>query len=172
MTSQIQVNLNPQSISQQTHPEVAGQLWGTVKRQRSGCFPNGWDDPPTYLHMNSPSWHNHTTSMAKALALCNGPQPEECASLWILTNPPLTDLCVSNWIFAMRHQSLSCIRSWSQPSWVLAMECGLVGFWIHMLGECGNHPNHWGTVHSSVFWQCLGTVLPPLGVSFSLQIWD
>ena len=26
MTSQIQVNLNPQSISQQTHPEVAGQL--------------------------------------------------------------------------------------------------------------------------------------------------
>ena len=29
MTSQIQVNLNPQSISQQTHPEVAGQLQGT-----------------------------------------------------------------------------------------------------------------------------------------------
>ena len=29
MTSQIQVNLNPQSIRQQTHPEVAGQLQGT-----------------------------------------------------------------------------------------------------------------------------------------------
>ena len=29
MTSQIQVNLNPQSISQQTHPEVARQLQGT-----------------------------------------------------------------------------------------------------------------------------------------------
>ena len=29
MTSQLQVNLNPQSISQQTHPEVAGQLQGT-----------------------------------------------------------------------------------------------------------------------------------------------
>ena len=29
MTSQLQVNLNPQSISQQTHPEVARQLQGT-----------------------------------------------------------------------------------------------------------------------------------------------
>ena len=59
-----------------------------------------------------------------------------------------------------------------QRARALAMECGLVGFWIHMLGECGDHPNHWGTVHSSVFWQCLGAVLPPLGVSFSLQIGD
>ena len=49
MTSQIQVNLNPQSVSQKTHPEVAGQLQGTVKRQRSGWFPNGWDDPPNSL---------------------------------------------------------------------------------------------------------------------------
>ena len=29
MTSQIQVSLNPQSINQQTHPEVAKQLQGT-----------------------------------------------------------------------------------------------------------------------------------------------
>ena len=33
MTSQIQVNLNPQSISQQTHPEVAGQLQGTRSKE-------------------------------------------------------------------------------------------------------------------------------------------
>ena len=29
-------------------------------------------------------------TMAPALALGNGPHPEECASFWILTNPPLT----------------------------------------------------------------------------------
>ena len=29
-----------------------------------------------------------------------------------------------------------------------------------------------GTTHSSVFWQCLGTVLAPLVVSFSLQTED
>ena len=45
MTSQIQVNLNPQSINQQIHTEVAGQLQGTVKRWR---FPSGWDDPLTH----------------------------------------------------------------------------------------------------------------------------
>ena len=31
-----------------THPEVAGQLQGTVKRRRSGRFPNGWDDLHTH----------------------------------------------------------------------------------------------------------------------------
>ena len=36
MTSQIQVNLNLQSISQQTHPEVAGQLQGAVKSISAG----------------------------------------------------------------------------------------------------------------------------------------
>ena len=36
MTSQIQVNLNPQSISQQTHPEVAGQLQGTRSHHEGG----------------------------------------------------------------------------------------------------------------------------------------
>ena len=36
MTSQIQVNLNLQSVSQQTHPEVAGQLQGTVKSISAG----------------------------------------------------------------------------------------------------------------------------------------
>ena len=39
MTSQIQVNLNPQSISQQTHPEVAGQLQGKVKEGGVGGSP-------------------------------------------------------------------------------------------------------------------------------------
>ena len=38
--------------------------------------------------------------------------------------------------------------------------------------EREDHPKHWGTTHSSIFWQCLGTVLPPLDVSFSLQIGD
>ena len=30
--------------------------------------------------------------------------------------------------------------------------------------EWEDHPNHWGTTHSSIFWQCLGVVLPPLAV--------
>ena len=38
MTSQIQV-LNPQSISQQTHPEVAGQLQGRSKEGGVGGSP-------------------------------------------------------------------------------------------------------------------------------------
>ena len=54
--------------------------------------------------------------MATAPAFCYGPNPAECASLWIWTNPPLTYRCVANWIFAMRHQSLSFIRSWSESS--------------------------------------------------------
>ena len=45
--------------------------------------------------------------------------------------------------------------------------------WLNSyVNEWEDHPNHWGTTHSSVFWQCLGTVLPTLGVSFSLQIGD
>ena len=72
--------------------------------------------------MNSPSSQKLATphSMSEALALCDGPQPVKCVSLWIQTNPSLTYHCVSNWIFAMRHQSLSCIRSRSQAPCVLA----------------------------------------------------
>ena len=44
--------------------------------------------------------------------------------------------------------------------------------WVISYGnEWENHSNNWGTTHS-IFWQCLGTVLAPLGVSFSLQIED
>ena len=35
-----------------------------------------------------------------------------------------------------------------------------------------DHSNNQGATHSSVFWQWLGPVLAPLGVSFSLQIED
>ena len=45
--------------------------------------------------------------------------------------------------------------------------------WVNSYAnEWENHPKLWGNTHSSVFWQCLATVLPPLGVSFSLQIGD
>ena len=43
---------------------------------------------------------------------------------------------------------------------------------ISYANEWGDHPNSCGNTHSSVFWQCLGTVLAPLGVSFSLQTED
>ena len=39
MTNQIQVNLNPQSISQQTQPEVAGQLQARSKEGGVGGSP-------------------------------------------------------------------------------------------------------------------------------------
>ena len=45
--------------------------------------------------------------------------------------------------------------------------------WVNSYAnEWENHPNHWGTTHSSVFGQELRTVLPTLGVSLSLQIGD
>ena len=47
------------------------------------------------------------------------------------------------------------------PSWV-----------ISYANEWEDHPNNWGTTDFLVFRQCLGTVLAPLGVSFSLQIED
>ena len=85
MASQIQVNLNPQSISQQTYPEVAGQLQGTRSRHEGGegGFPNGWDDSLTYQPMNSIPSQNlaRPNSMAPALALRNGSHPEE----WLLS---------------------------------------------------------------------------------------
>ena len=47
-----------------------------------------------------------------------------------------------------------------------------VGWVISHTNEWEDHSNSWGTTHSSVFWQCLGRVLAPPGVSFSLQIED
>ena len=47
------------------------------------------------------------------------------------------------------------------PSWV-----------ILYANEWEDRPNNWGTTNSLVFRQCLGTVLAPLGGSFSLQIED
>jgi len=41
------------------------------------------------------------------------------------------------------------------------------------LGRGGDfHPKNWATAHSLAFWQCLGTVMVPLGVSFSFLIED
>ena len=53
-----------------------------------------------------------------------------------------------------------------------ATECGVVSFCSlgNVIWE--DHSNSWRTTHSSVFWQCLGTVLTPLGVSVNLQIED
>ena len=74
MTSQLQVNLNPQSISQQTHPEVAGQLQGTRSEEGGvGGSPMAGMIPSQNLA--------RPNSMAPALALCNGSHPEG----WLLS---------------------------------------------------------------------------------------
>ena len=44
------------------------------------------------------------------------------------------------------------------------------GWVISYANEWEDHSNNWGTTYSLVFWQCLGTVLTPLGMLFSLQI--
>ena len=45
--------------------------------------------------------------------------------------------------------------------------------WVNSYAnEREDHPNHWGTTHPSVFRQCLENILPPLGMSLSLQIGD
>ena len=41
---------------------------------------------------------------------------------------------------------------------------------ISHANEWEYHSDNWGTTHSSVFWQWLGTVLAHLNVSFSLQV--
>ena len=43
---------------------------------------------------------------------------------------------------------------------------------ISYANEYKDHSNNWGSTHSLFFWQWLGTILAPLGVSFSFQIED
>ena len=50
-----------------THPEEPGQFQGTVKRPRSGCLPNCWNDLLT--HMKSPSLQKLTTPHSMVTAL-------------------------------------------------------------------------------------------------------
>ena len=71
--------------------------------------------------MNSPSWKKLATphALAKALALCNGLHPAECASLYIRTNPPLTYHC-----------SLTEFLQWDIRAWAsLGPEARHHGFW-------------------------------------------
>ena len=79
------------------------------------------------------------------------------------------------WICADSERSIDH-RMWAiTKRSAVAMECGGLVFasWvISHANEWEDHSKNWGTIHSSVFWQCLGTVLAPLGVSFSLQIED
>ena len=66
----IQVNLNPQSISQQTHPEVAGQLQGTRSEEGGvGGSPMAGMIPSQNL------------ARPNSMALGNGSHPEE----WLLS---------------------------------------------------------------------------------------
>ena len=60
-------------------------------------------------------------------------------------------------------------RVWAIPEG----ECDGYGMWWgwFFMGWVISYANEW-EVHSNSFWQCLGTVLAPLVVSFSLQIED
>ena len=60
-----------------------------------------------------------------------------------------------------------------QVLWPWNMVWLVFASWVNSYAdEWEDHLNHWGTSHSSVSCHCLGAVLPPLGMSFSLQIED
>ena len=56
-------------------------------------------------------------------------------------------------------------KGWGHGAW-LGFTIG-VNFYAD---EWEDHPNHWGTTHSSIFCQCFRAVLPPLGVPFAFGI--
>ena len=59
----------------------------------------------------------------------------------------------------------------AQRLYPAAMKCGVSLSWvISYANGWGDRSNSRGTTHSLVFWQCLGTIMVLLGVSFSLQI--
>ena len=78
MTSQIQVNLNPQSVSQRTHPEVAKQLLDIVERGRCGVILQwlGWSSHSLAYGLTPMAKPNQAHSVACALALRSGTHPE------------------------------------------------------------------------------------------------
>ena len=63
-------------------------------KDRSGWFPNCWNDPPTHYHMKSHSQWKLTTSYSMAAPLCDGPYFWS-VPLWIWANPSVTYHCVS-----------------------------------------------------------------------------
>ena len=81
MTSQIQVNLNPQSINQQTHPEVAGQLQGTRSVTREERVDPQWLG--RFSHLLAYEFHPFTkpaAAAAKSLQSCPTPyDPMDCS---------------------------------------------------------------------------------------------
>ena len=68
-------------------------------------------------------------------------------------------------------QGVGHCRGWMQWPWNVVCLVSL-SWVISYANEWEDHSNNWGTTNSLVFWQCLGTALAPLGVSFSLQIED
>ena len=55
---QTRLDLDPQSVSEMTHPEAPWQFQGTVQRPRSGQWPNSWKSPPLLQNrQNNPPTH-------------------------------------------------------------------------------------------------------------------
>ena len=95
-TWQKRPDLDPQLASDVTHREVPGQSQGTVKRPRSGQWPQSWKSPPlpknsqnnapTHQHVKLPSLQILTTpNFRAALAFWDGPQSVcgMCFSLYL-----------------------------------------------------------------------------------------
>ena len=61
---QIRLELDLQSASEVTHPEVPWQFQGTVKRPRSGWQPKSWKSPPFPQN----SWNNSPTHSVQLLS--------------------------------------------------------------------------------------------------------
>ena len=82
---QIRLELDLQSASEVTHPEVPWQFQGTVKRPRSGWRPKSWKSPP--LPQNS--WNNsptHSVQLLSPVRLFMTPSITACQAFLSITN--------------------------------------------------------------------------------------
>ena len=88
-----------------TYAAVAGQFQGTVKRPRSGRFPNGWNDPPSLAYeisqlrkTNHTTFHGHCLPSAMAHTLWSMLLSESDQIHLLSIAVSLTEF------FSMRHQ--------------------------------------------------------------------
>ena len=82
---QTRLDLDPQSASEMTQPEVPWQFQATVKRSRSGQRPKSWKSPP----LSPNNWNNPPTHSIQPLSrvrLSETPRTAACQASLSITN--------------------------------------------------------------------------------------
>ena len=120
MTSQIQVNLNPQPVSSMT-PRSGRTTPRHCQKMEEWMVPQclGWSSHSLTYEFTPKAKPSHTAFHVETFALCNSPHPAECVSLWILTNPiSYLSLCIS----------LNFCNETSEPELHYVLKPGTMGF--------------------------------------------